>query len=108
MKSNLPATPWTKVPNALLDRLLPTLKDTELRILLVLTRATSGWNREGKSVPLTYRALMARTGRHSEAVAKAVASLSERGLIHASGLRMLRDPKDKSSENRRTTNKERN
>lgn len=108
MKANLPGTPWTKVPNALLDRLMPTLKDTELRILLVLIRATSGWNREGKSVPLTYRALMARTGRHSEAVANAIAELSKRGLIHASDLRMLRDPKDKPSENRETTNKDRN
>lgn len=84
LKLNLPgpAVPWTKTPNSVFDRLVPTLKDTELRVLLVLVRQTHGWKREGKSVVLSYRTLKARTGRQSEAISKALASLALRGLIH--------------------------
>jgi hypothetical protein len=61
---------------------MPDLKDTELRLLLTLTRATVGWNRENRSVIMSYRTLTRKTGRSSEALAKAVASLRTRGLIH--------------------------
>jgi len=94
MKPNLGSgIPWTKVPNHLIDRLMPTLKDTELRILLVLVRSTSGWNREGSSVPLTYRALVSRTGRHTEAIAGALRSLRDKRLIHTPEPRKARIPK---------------
>ena len=73
---------WTKTPNLVLDKLLPDLKDTELRILLVLIRATSGWNREGAALILSYRTLQTRTGRGSEAVSRALASLKAKRLIH--------------------------
>lgn len=79
----LPSTPWTKVPNVLLDQLLPTLKDTELRVILLLIRQTSGWNREDRAVLLTYNSLMRRTGRKSEALSLALRSLKQRGLIHS-------------------------
>lgn len=100
IRATLPGTgvPWTKVPNSLLDRLMPTLKDTELRVILTLIRSTSGWNREGRAVPLTYRALEARTGRHSEAVGRAIASLREKGLVHTSGNRPRRFAADGASE----------
>lgn len=77
-----PSTPWTKVPNVLLDRLLPTLKDTELRVLLLLIRQTSGWNHEDRAVMLSYRSLIQRTGRKSEALSHALRALKQRGLIH--------------------------
>jgi hypothetical protein len=84
MRLNLPGTPipWTKTPNVLFDQVLPTLKDTELRVLLVLLRQTSGWNREGQWATISYRTLKRRTGRQSEAIARALHALETRGLIH--------------------------
>ena len=73
---------WTKVPNLVFDNLMPTLKDTELRILLILIRSTSGWNRSGSPVILPYHQLKKRAGRGSEAISKAIAELSRLGLIH--------------------------
>ena len=73
---------WTKLPNFLVDKLLPTLKDTELRVLLVLLRQTAGWNKTGAATILSYRQLKMKTGRQSEAIAKAIRSLEARGLIH--------------------------
>lgn len=75
--------PWTKVPNYLIDQSMPTLRDTELRVLLVLLRQTVGWQREGKAVILSYRFLKAQTGRQSAAIAAALKSLRKRGLIHS-------------------------
>jgi len=73
---------WTKVPNILFDKLMPTLKDTELRVLLASIRATSGWNRDGRTSILSYQQLMKRTGRRSEAIARALRHLQSVGLIH--------------------------
>lgn len=84
IKLNLPhpSIPWTKVPNVVFDRLLPTLRDTELRLLLILIRQTSGWQREGKAITITYGRLKNRSGRQSEAVSFALKALEKRGLIH--------------------------
>jgi hypothetical protein len=73
---------WTKTPNLLIDRLLPILRDTELRVLFVILRTTTGWNREGLPVSLTYRSLVSRTGRQSEAVSRALRRLERLGAIH--------------------------
>jgi len=89
---------WTKIPNVLLDKLLPTLKDTELRILLVVLRKTVGWNRPDAPVILSYQRLKATTGRESEAISKALASLSSKGLIHMQGSRSFRKTKQHGSE----------
>ena len=77
----------TPVPTALLDRVMPTLRDTELRVLLVVVRQTLGWQ-VGKDPRLrkerdwlTQSQLMRRTGRASGAVARAVDALVRRGLI---------------------------
>jgi hypothetical protein len=96
----VPTAGWTKVPNALIDRHLPELRDTELRIVLVLVRATAGWNRGGRPAALTYRTLERLTGRHSEAIAAALATLRERGLIHVSGRPPVRITKLRASERR--------
>jgi hypothetical protein len=61
---------------------MPPLRDTELRLLLVLLRQTVGWNQDGKPVILPYKALIRRTGRQSEAIARALESLARRELIH--------------------------
>jgi phage replication O-like protein O len=78
-------TPWTKTPNVVIDQLMPTLRDTEFRVLVVIVRSTLGWNRDEHAVRLTYRMLQARTGRSSEAVAAALHSLERQGLIHVIG-----------------------
>jgi len=77
----------TPVPTALIDRVMPALRDTELRVLLVVVRQTLGWQ-VGKDPYLrkerdwlTQSQLMRRTGRESGAVARAVDVLVRRGLI---------------------------
>jgi len=88
-RSNFAAFPggMTPVPNGLLDRVMPTLRDTELRILLVVVRQTLGWQdgpdpaqRKEKDW-LTQGQLMRRTGRASGAVSRAVDALVRAGLI---------------------------
>ena len=94
-------TPWTRIPNQAIDRLMPTLRDTELRVYLVLLRSTVGWNRDGRAVILSYASLQRRTGRSSEAVSRALKELERKGVVHIS--RSRRDenrwkPKDRPSE----------
>lgn len=79
----------TFVPNCLLDELLPDLRDTELRVLLVVCRQTVGRaDRDGRrrrSDWISQRQLMRRTGRASAAVSRAVDSLVRKGLLMAEG-----------------------
>lgn len=77
----------TPVPTALLDKVMPKLRDTELRVLLVVVRQTLGWQ-VGKDPYLrkerdwlTQSQLMRRTGRASGAVARAVDVLVRHDLI---------------------------
>ncbi len=80
----LPSTrqAFTKIPNYLVDKLLPSLKDTEIRLIIILLRATTGFQNEGKPVTLPYHKLKKLLGRESEAISKAIDSLRSRGLIH--------------------------
>ena len=77
----------TPVPNDLLDRVMPTLRDTELRVLLVVVRQTIGWQAGQYSGQrkerdwLTQSQLMRRTGRANGAVSRAVDALVRAGLI---------------------------
>lgn len=77
----------TPVPNELLDQVMPTLRDTELRVLLVVVRQTLGWQDGPKTSQrkskdwLTQSQLMRRTGRASGAIARAVDALVKAGLI---------------------------
>ena len=77
--------PFTAFPNAFIDALMPTLKDTEWRLLCVIVRQTIGWS-EGNGQRkqrdwLTQRQLMARTGRNSAALSAAIDVLVCRNLI---------------------------
>ncbi len=95
----------TPLPNPLVDTLLPTLKDTELRLLLVVLRQTWGW-KEGSETGgartkrrdwISHTQLCRRTGRGSDAVSKAVDVLVSAGLIaveDASG-RPLASPEER-------------
>lgn len=79
------------VPNAVFDEWLPRLSDAELRVLLVIVRATLGW-REGSERGgwrykrrdwLTNSQLVKRTGRSSSSISRAVQALVLHGLICA-------------------------
>ena len=107
---------WHPVPVRLVDTVMPRLKDTELRVLLVVLRQTWGWRTDRTSVHkeeagtqansseqltskeagkhqftkhqptkrrdwLSHSQLCRRTGRGSDAVSAAVASLTASGLI---------------------------
>jgi hypothetical protein len=61
---------------------MPSLKDTELRVLLVLIRQTTGWNKPDRIVIVSYQTFERQTGRRSEAVCLAIRALERRGLIH--------------------------
>lgn len=69
----------TPVPNLLLDDLMPRLRDTEFRLLLVVLRQTWGWHKERDW--LTHSQLKRRTGRSSAALSKAISVLVRANLI---------------------------
>ena len=69
------------LPVLFVDDVLPTLKDTELRVLLAVLRQTHVAGRERASAWITSGELRRRTGRASEAVSAAIGSLSGRGLL---------------------------
>lgn len=75
----------TPVPNFLLDKVLPRLRDTEWRLLCVIVRQTSGWTLEDgtrKQVDwLSHFQLKRKTGRSSAAVSRAIDVLVRAGLI---------------------------
>lgn len=95
--------PWHPVPVRLVDTVMPRLRDTELRVLLIVLRQTWGWKVDRTNVDkteagkqarphktrratkrrdwLSHRQLCRRTGRGSDAVSAAVASLTASGLV---------------------------
>lgn len=78
--------PFTAFPNVLLDRVMPTLRDTEWRLLCVIMRQTIGWAENGKRKQrdwLSQKQLMARTGRNSAALSAAIDVLVRQRLIDA-------------------------
>lgn len=85
-------TASTPVPNLLLDQLMPTLSDSEWRLLCVVCRQTLGFTsgdgtgRRRAMDWLTHRQLKARTGRASAAVSKAVDGLVRKNLIEVQGM----------------------
>src|SRR5579859_3934358 len=76
----------TPFPNRLLDEAMPHLTDTEFRVLCMVVRETLGWadgqgGRRRETDRLTQRRLIARTGRASEAVSRAIDGLVRQCLI---------------------------
>jgi hypothetical protein len=63
---------------------MKSLRDTELRILLMLVRISSARTNPAAPVKLTYKRLTEQTGRHKEAVVSAIRNLTRLGLIHSS------------------------
>ncbi len=86
---------WHPVPLRLVDEVMPRLRDTELRVMLVVLRQTWGWRADRSAEDaegtagrkhkrrdwLSHRQLCRRTGRGSDAVSGAVASLVAAGLL---------------------------
>ena len=71
---------FTPMPSILLDYWMPRLRDTELRVLLLVARQTFG--RAGKNADwLAHSQLKARTGRASEAISAAIDALVRSGLL---------------------------
>lgn len=88
MKASKPAAlrETTPFPNALLDEIMPRLKDTEWRVLCVIVRQTLGWQGnepDGRKERdwLSRSQLKIRTGRHSEAVTAAIENLVRQDYI---------------------------
>lgn len=74
------------MPNPVLDLHMPLLRDTELRVLLVVLRQTLGWRGEQEGTRkerdwISHGQLCRRTGRASAAVSSAVEALVNAGLI---------------------------
>lgn len=78
-------TRTTPFPNFLLDEVMPTLKDTEWRLLCVIVRQTLGWQDKAggrkKRDWLTRAQLKTRTGRDSEALSKGLDALVKWRLV---------------------------
>ena len=81
LKISPPLSQWTKVPNELFDRLLPVLSDTELRLLMALIRYAFGWKYPRLHADFSYQELERLTGRKEDALQKALATLSQKGLL---------------------------
>lgn len=91
----------TPVPNFLLDRVMPRLRDTEWRLLCVIVRSTSGWSladgTRKKADWLSHFQLKRKTGRSSAAISKAIDVLVRIGLIDVRDMsgRPLRSTRDR-------------
>lgn len=79
---------YTQVPNEFFDEMLPTLKEGELRILIVIMRQTFGWgNKEWDRISISQ--LMKKSGMERMAVVRATKSLVEKKLVikHKEGVK---------------------
>ena len=82
-------SPFVPVPSILIDRLLPRLTDTELRVLLVVIRQTLGWvdsqgaNQQARKRRdwISQSQLMGKTGKSRDSVSRAVGALVDAGLV---------------------------
>ena len=80
----------TQIPNIVLDQYLRTLSASELKILLVIIRQTSGWidKYTGKRKlrdRISYSQFMEKTGYSRRILTKAIKSLEAKGLIAITG-----------------------
>ena len=80
-------TPFAAFPCVLIYSVMPSLRDTEWRLLCVVVRQTVGWGANGHRHKrrdwLTQRQLIARTGRNSAAISTALDVLVRRRLVDA-------------------------
>lgn len=70
---------YTQTPNDLFDHWLPLLKESELKVLLVIMRKTFGWHKVRDKISVSQ--LSKLTGLVEETVVIAVKALQKKGLI---------------------------
>jgi phage replication O-like protein O len=69
----------TQTPNICFDEIFKTLKEGELRVILVLIRQTFGWHKTHDRISL--KQLSEKTGMLVPSVCRSLASLIEKGLV---------------------------
>lgn len=89
---------YTQVPDQLFDELLPTLSESELKVLLYVVRHTLGWRKDEDSISVSQLAggitrrdgtvLDRGTGLSRTSIRKATAALVGRGILT---VRQVRD-----------------
>lgn len=75
----IPNPNFTQTPNVLFDDIAKTLKEGELRVLLVIMRQTFGWHKQWDRISLSQ--LERKTGMCRDAVVNSLKSLISMGLI---------------------------
>lgn len=70
---------YTQTPNEFFDTLAKTLKEGELRCVLVFMRQIFGWQKKGDRISISQ--LMEKTGMEKKAVVASVKSLVEKKII---------------------------
>lgn len=90
------------VPHAVVDTLLPTLREAELKVLLVIVRHTYGWKDwqtggRRKQCWLTYDRLIKLTGLSRRVITDAISSLIKQNCIELSDERgrSLKQPSER-------------
>jgi len=71
---------YTQIPHAVIDELLPRLTESQLKVVLVIARATWGW-RHSPVAALSLTDLAAKTGLSRRAIQRAVAQLEQLTVI---------------------------
>lgn len=75
----IPAPNYTQTPNDLFDHWLPLLKESELKVLLVIMRKTFGWHKIRDAISISQ--LMKMTGLARETVVDAARTLQQNGIV---------------------------
>ena len=78
----------TQVPNTVFDHHLPTLTESELKLLLIIIRQTNGWydkttGRRKTRDRISHGQFMKKTGLCRRVISKSLQSLINKGLITA-------------------------
>lgn len=98
---------WVPFPSVFLDEVMPSLGDTEWRLLCVIVRQTLGWQQEpgahsGRRKQrdwMSQKQLITRTGRSSAALSAALDALVRKKLVECSDKRG--EPLSTSAQRRR-------
>lgn len=77
---------FTRIPNILFDHLLKELNNSELKILLVIIRQTSGWidiktERRKERDRIAHSQFILKTGLSRRIISESIKSLSQKNLI---------------------------
>jgi len=70
---------YTQSPNVLFDEIFKTLREGELRIVLVLVRQTFGWHKQWDQISIGM--LAEKTGMERRSIFRSLSSLMEKGLV---------------------------